>query len=418
MKEAALAGEFLTQLPLFQSLPRAELDRLASALRVITLSPQAMLFREGDPGKSFYIVVEGQVAVFQTMEKGDERILAHRGPGEFIGEMSLLNRDGLRTASVRAQEASKLWELAHSQFDELIRNQPKLAYEMARVLSARMTAGMDLTIQDLQRKNADLARAYRDLKEAQAQIIEKEKLERELQLAHNIQMSILPQDLPQVEDCDLGARIVPARAVGGDFYDVISLGEQKLGIVVGDVAGKGVPAAIYMAQTHALIHVAADLYLTPGDVLRRVNHQLVTMGTPSLWVTVLYGVLDTGLGRFSYARAGHELPLVGVDGGEVASAPLGVGQPLGLLDDPAIDEGTMPIPRGGNLLLYSDGFVDGQDSQGQEFGRERLLRSFARAVALPAQEVCDVLWQELRVHQGDCDQFDDVTLFSVRWAGP
>lgn len=410
-------GDFLTRLPLFHSLPKAELDRLASAMRVVALAPEVTLFREGDSGHSFYIVVEGEVAVFQSLEGGDERILALRGPGEFIGEMSLLNQDGLRTASVRARKPSRLWELAHSQFDELIRDQPKLAYEMARVLSARMTAAMDLTIQDLQRKNADLARAYQDLKEAQAQIIEKEKLERELQLAHNIQMSILPQGLPQVADYDFGAQIVPARAVGGDFYDVITLGEQKLGIVVGDVSGKGVPAAIYMAQTHALIHVAADLYLTPGDVLRRVNHQLVTMGTPSLWVTVLYGVLDTALGRFSFARAGHELPLVGVDGGEVAPVPLGVGQPLGLLDEPILDEGTVSIPRGGNLLLYSDGFVDAQDPDGKEFGRERLLQSFASVVALPAQKVCDVLWQALKAHQGDCDQFDDVTLVSVRRAG-
>jgi sigma-B regulation protein RsbU (phosphoserine phosphatase) len=410
-------GEFLARLPLFESLPRIDLDRLATKMRAIDLSPGTVLFREGEPGDSFYIVFEGQVTVFRSMDDGEERILAVRGAGEFIGEMSLLNKDGVRTASVRAREPARLWEIAHSQFDDLIRSQPELAYEMARILSARMTASMDLTIQDLQRKNAELAQAYQDLKAAQAQIIEKEKLERELQLAHDIQMSILPQDLPQLAGYDFGARIVPARAVGGDFYDVASLGDQKVGIVVGDVSGKGVPAAIYMAQTHALIHVTADLISTPAEVLRRVNRQLVTMGTPSLWVTVLYGVLDTTSGQFSYARAGHELPLVGVDGGEVKPAPLGVGQPLGLLDEPAIEERTMSIPPGGQLLLYSDGFVDAQDSDGREFGRERLLQSFARAVALPAQEVCDVLWQALKDHQGDCDQFDDVTLVSVRSVG-
>jgi serine phosphatase RsbU (regulator of sigma subunit) len=410
-------GQFLARLPLFESLPRVDLDRLADAMHVVTLIPGAVLFHEGDAGECFYIVLEGRLQVFRSMEGGVERMLAVRGAGEFIGEMSLLNRDGLRTASVRAAEPTRLWEMRHSEFDDLIRNQPKLAYELARVLSVRMTASMDSTIQDLQRKNAELAQAYEDLKAAQAQIIEKEKLERELQLAHNIQMSILPQGMPQLAGFEFGARIEPAKAVGGDFYDGIPLGEQKVGIVVGDVAGKGIPAAIYMAQTHALIHVTADLISTPADVLRRVNRQLVTMGTPSLWVTVLYGVLDTASGLFRYARAGHELPLVGVDGGEVWSAPLGVGQPLGLLEEPAIDEGVLSIPRGGSLLLYSDGSVDAQDSEGKEFGRERLFQAFGEVVSLQAQEVCDLLWRAITAHQGEREQFDDVTLVSVRSTG-
>lgn len=407
-------SEFLAQLPLFNRLPRVELDRLAETMRVITLAPDTMLFHEGDPGDRFYILLDGQVSVLQSVGTEEERLLAVRGAGEFIGEMSLLNRDGLRTASVRANGSARLWEMPHAQFDELIRNQPWLAYEMARVLSARMTASMNQTIEDLQHKNAELARAYQELKAAQAQIIEKERLERELQLAHDIQMSILPQTLPRPRGYGFGARIVPARAVGGDFYDIIPLGEQKVGIVVGDVAGKGVPAALHMAQAHVLIHVTANLISKPADVLRRVNHQLVTMGTPSLFVTVLYGVLDTASGQFRYARAGHELPLIGVDGDEAQLVPMGIGQPLGMLDEPAIDEGQVLIPPGGGLLLYSDGFADAQNPEGVKFGQERLLESFARVVSHPAQELCDRLWQVLQEYQGAGEQFDDVTLVSVR----
>ena len=406
-------GAFLAQLPLFQGLPRAELDRLAATMRILDLAGDAVLFCEGDPGDSFYIVLEGQVNVFQAVS-GEDRLLAVRGAGELIGEMSLLNRDGLRTASVRAKETARLWEMPHAQLDELIRSQPQLAYDLTRMLSARLTHSMQRTIEDLQSKNVELARAYQELEAAQAQIIEKEKLERELQLAHDIQMSILPQSLPQVNGYDFGARMVPARAVGGDFYDLIPLDEQNVGVVIGDVVGKGVPAALYMAQTHALIHVAADLYSTPGGVLRRVNRQLVTMGAPGQWVTVLYGVLDTASGRFGYARAGHELPLVGVTEGQVWVAPLDAGQPLGLFEEPAIDERVVSIPPGGSLLLSSDGFVDAQNPQGEGFGRERLLKSFAQLVAQPAQKVCDSLWHVLEEYQGCCDQFDDVTLFSVR----
>jgi serine phosphatase RsbU (regulator of sigma subunit) len=410
-------GEFLARLPLFESLPRAELDGLAATMRVVDLAPDTMLFSEGDQGDCFYIVLEGRVHVLRSMEGGRERVMSVRSAGDFIGEMSLLNRDGMRTASVRAEEPTRLWEMPHIQFDTLVRSQPQLAYELARVLSARMTASMQSTIDDLERQNAALAKAYQDLQQAQAQIIEKEKLERELQVAQGIQMSILPQSLPQLMGYDFGARMVPARSVGGDFYDLVTLDKEKVGIVVGDVAGKGVPAAIYMAQTHALVHVAADLVSTPGDILRRVNRQLVTMGAPSLWVTVLYGVLDAASGEFAYARAGHELPLLGGNGGEVGFTPLGVGQPLGLLEDPAIDEGTVWIPPGASLLLYSDGFLDARDPGGNEFGRERLVQGFSNVVASPAQEVCDVLWQALGDHQGGCEQFDDVTVVCVRSTG-
>jgi sigma-B regulation protein RsbU (phosphoserine phosphatase) len=138
------------------------------------------------------------------------------------------------------------------------------------------------------------------------------------------------------------------------------------------------------------------------------------MGTPSLFVTVLYGVLDTASGQFRYARAGHELPVIGVDGDEAQLAPMGVGQPLGMLDEPAIDEGQVLIPPGGGLLLYSDGFADAQNPEGVKFGRERLLESFARVVSHPAQELCDRLWQVLQEYQEAGEQFDDVTLVSVR----
>ncbi|MGD8465432.1 MAG: PP2C family protein-serine/threonine phosphatase, partial [Anaerolineae bacterium] len=137
-------------------------------------------------------------------------------------------------------------------------------------------------------------------------------------------------------------------------------------------------------------------------------------GTPSLFVTVLYGVLDTASGQFRYARAGHELPLIGVDGDEAQLAPMDIGQPLGMLDEPAIDEGQVLIPPGGGLLLYSDGFADAQNPEGIKFGRERLLESFARVVSHPAQELCDRLWQVLQEYQGAGEQFDDVTLVSVR----
>ena len=416
----AIAGEtdqrLLAQMPLFRSLLESDRQRLIAEMRVLELPAGAILFHEGDSGDRFYIVLQGHLAIYQAMGADGERILAVRGVGEFIGEMGLLHPDRRRTASVRARDSVRLWEMTRDDFDRLIQRHPSLAYEMARELSVRMTAAQEETIQDLQEKNLQLTRAYEDLKAAQAQIVEKEKLDRELQLAHSIQISILPQTLPILSGYDFGARIMPARAIGGDFYDFIPLDTDRLGIVVGDVSGKGVPAAIFMAQIHALLHVAADLLSTPREVLQRVNHQLLTMGGLSLFATVLYGVLDRRSGAFAYARAGHEPPVLALANGQVGSAQWDVGQPLGLLDEPAIDEQTLTIPSGATLLLYTDGITDGRNPEDQEFGKDRLLERLANLIGTSAQAVCNELWQSLEAHRRDGAQFDDATLVAIRAA--
>ncbi len=403
----------MAQISLFKDLPHSELQHLAAEMRVVELAPETILFREGDPGDRIYIVLEGQIEVFQAMGEKEERIIAVRGGGDFIGEMGLLNPDGLRTASVRSKGRVKLWEMTRADFDGLIQRQPGLAYELARVLSVRMTAAQARVIQDLMEKNLELTRAYEELKAAQAQIVEKERLERELEVARDIQMSILPRQLPELPGFDFGARMVPARAVGGDFYDLIQLTDDEVAIVVGDVTGKGVPAAIFMAQIHALLHAGAGLFSEPHEVLRWVNRQLLVSGRLTLLATVLYGILDCRTGEFSFARAGHEPLVVGVSGGDVHLIPWDVGQLLGLLDDPILDEGTVTIPSGGTLLLYSDGITDGRSPEGEDFGRDKLMERFGTLTGRPAQDVCDGLWRMLVAFQGDAPQFDDVTLLAV-----
>ena len=185
----------------------------------------------------------------------------------------------------------------------------------------------------LQAQNLELEKAYRELQEAQAHRIEKEKLERELHLAWEIQHSMLPRSLPRFTGFDFGARIVPARVVGGDFYDFIPLDEHTLGVAVGDVSGKGLPAAIFMAMTRSLMRAEASRTRSPGEALRGVNKQLLEMNEASMFVSVLYGILDGKTRRFHYARAGHELPLLCNASGVVAP-PVGVGQFLAFFPDP------------------------------------------------------------------------------------
>ena len=409
MKEKLLA-----RAPLFRELPEDEIQKLTETLSVREVPPGTILFQEGDVGDHFYIIIQGQIEVIKALGTPEERFIGTRGPGEFVGELSLINRAGLRTASVRSQGPAHLWEMSHDEFDALLPRQPSMAFELINVLSQRLTTAHDSTIKDLQQKNRELTRAYEELKAAQAQIIEKERLERELQVAFEIQSSILPQILPELAGYDFGAMMVPARAVGGDFYDIISLSPNKVGIVIGDVADKGVPSAIFMAQTHALLYAMASRNASPSRVLQRVNQLLLKIGESSLFVTALYGVLDKRTHTFSYSRAGHELPIIVTADGQVELAPYDQGQLLGILEKPLLDEQTVNIPPGGMILLYTDGVTDARHPSGDSFGMERLTRELEHLGNGSAQEQCDKLWETLWNFQDKTAQEDDVTMVTVR----
>jgi len=408
MKENLLA-----RTPILRGLPPEEIESLERSLRVRELPPDTILFHEGEVGDRFFIVSEGRLEVIKALGTPEERLIGFRGPGEFIGELSLINRTGLRTASIRSAGPVRLWELSHAEFDALLHRQPSIAYEILEVLSERLTEAHDASIADLQEKNRQLEQAYNELKAAQAQIIEKERLEKELQVASAIQMSLLPQSLPILEGFDFGAAIMPARAVGGDFYDFFPLAEDRLGIVIGDVADKGVPSAIYMAQTLALLYAESYQHLSAREVLQRVNQLLQGIGESGLFVTALYGILDQRTGEFSYARAGHELPLLLEPSGQIEIMPYGAGQLLGVLENPLLDEQTVPLPPGSTLLLYTDGVLDCRDEQGNAFGMERLKATLSVLKSLPAQEICRQLWQRIKDHQRSAPQDDDVTIVSI-----
>lgn len=405
----------IRQVPLFAPLRGTETQFLAEILREFQIPTGTLLFREGELGSSFDIIVDGQLEIIKALGTPDERLLAVRGPGEFLGEMSLLDPDGRRTASVRARTAVRLLEMARPDFDALLQHRPALAYEMVRVLSLRLRESDNATIADLREKNRELAQAYVELKAAQAQIVEKEKLEQELRTAHWIQQSILPRELPRLPGFDFAARMEPARAVGGDLFDFIPLGRDRVGVVIGDVSDKGVPAAIFMALTHSLLRATASPAATPGKVLQRVNHLLLDMNEAGMFVTVLYGVVDRAAGEFRYARAGHELPLLFNKDGLASVPERGAGQPLGIFGAPLLDERAVPLPPGAAVFLYTDGATDLTDPEEILFGLERLQA--AAQVSLPgssAQGWCDRVWQALTAYQGASSQDDDVALVAIR----
>ncbi|RPI55018.1 MAG: hypothetical protein EHM56_05660, partial [Chloroflexi bacterium] len=383
-------------------------------LHEVRVALGVLLFREGDPGDCFYVLLDGEADVIKALGTADERLLAVRRAGEFFGEMSLFEPGGLRTASVRARTPLRLLTMARPDFEQLLHHRPAVAYEMVRVLSLRLNRSHDATIADLREKNHQLSEAYHELKAAQAQVIEKERLEKELETARWIQQSILPRTLPPLPGFDLGAFLMPARAVGGDLFDFIPLPDGALGVVIGDVSDKGVPAAIFMALTYSLLRAEAPRWASPAQVLQCVNHHLQGMNDAGMFVTVLYGVLRGTERRFTYARAGHDLPIY-LDGlGNSVETPHGSGQMLGVLDSPALDEQSMILKPGDVLLLYTDGATDLSNAQGARLGRERLQRLVQHHLGASSRAMCDSLWMAMTDYQGDAPQFDDVALVAIR----
>ena len=226
-------------------------------------------------------------------------------------------------------------------------------------------------------------------------------------------MSILPDVLPSPDGYDFGGRILPARQVGGDFYDVFELSENKIGVVIGDVADKGVPSAIFMARAHALIIAEADEVTPPDEVMRKVNDHITRLEKSTQFVTALFGILDISSGEFSYARAGHEPPLLMTSDGDVQRLPHKPGMALGLWEDITLDENTLTLPKGSLLMMFTDGMTDCRNPKGEPFGLERIKNSMANLKQITAQSGCDELFEKLMKYQDGSKQDDDVTLVAV-----
>lgn len=403
----------LSKIPVFSELPEEEQIKLQNMLLVKTLQPGEILFHEGEVGEHFYILTDGELEIVLGTGTKEELVLNTLGPGEYLGEMSLIIPGGERTATARARQKATLLAMSRDEFNALLQQYPMLVQSMVRVLSERLDSTNDATFRDLTEKNRQLQIAYDELKAAQEQLIEKERLERELKVAADIQMSILPDVLPAPPRFDFGARIDPARQVGGDFYDVFRVSEDKVAVLIGDVADKGVPSAIFMARAHALIAAEAESYENPGDVLRKANAHITRLEKATQFVTVLYGILNVDSGEFTFARAGHEPPLMLLPNGSAKRIPYNTGMALGLWEDITLDEQTITLSPGSTLVLYTDGMTDCRDPNGVAFGLERIQRSLNTCPGTSAQEVCNYLLQTLKDYQQGSKQDDDVTLVAV-----
>jgi len=242
----------------------------------------------------------------------------------------------------------------------------------------------------------------------------RERIEQELQTARLIQESLLPKAVPEVSGWGIAACDPAAREVGGDFYAFLALSDGRVGIVLGDVTDKGIPAALVMATTRSMVRaVAAQPEASPGDVLAQVNALLFADLPASMFVTCFYAILDPATGQLQYANAGQDLPYLRQANG-ATSELRATGMPLGLMPESQYEECEATLSPGCSLLFYSDGLVEAHNPAREMFGFHRLSGLFGDydRAASPIEFLLD----ELASFTGDdWEQEDDITLVTLAW---
>ncbi len=269
-------------------------------------------------------------------------------------------------------------------------------------------------LSDLATQAAPAVRVAQLVREQKSQERERERIEQELRIARIIQQTLLPKELPDLPGWRLNAYYQPARAVGGDFYDFITLDGGQIAMVIGDVTDKGVPAALVMATTRSILRSAAQSQASPGEVLERANDLLHPDIPQRMFVTCFYAELDPQTGRLRYANAGHDLPYHRSQTG--VSELRATGMPLGLMPGMRYEEKETTLGAGDSVLFYSDGLVEAHNSEREMFSFGRLMGFLGESPSGDSSLVQRILAELVSFTGAGWEQEDDVTLVTLERA--
>ena len=362
--------------------------------------------KPGAPEAAVEVAEEREVPEAPRIEIApDDPILAYLASVSGVVEVEKLNLDSPALRAMKTTDVKVVVPLvSQGELIGLLNLGPRLSQQ-------EYSADDRKLLSDLASQTAPAVRVAQLVRQQQRAAQERERIEQELRVARLIQQTLLPKALPDTPGYELAAHYQPAREVGGDFYDFLELDDGRLGLVVGDVTDKGVPAALVMATTRTLLRAVAGRIDAPGEVLERVNDVLYPDIPPNMFVTCLYAILDRETGRLHYANAGHDLPYMKHEGG--AKELRATGMPLGLMPGMEYEEKEVFLKPGESVLFYSDGLVEAHDPRREMFGFPR-LQGFVGAHPGGATLV-DFLLSELGRFTGEgWEQEDDITLVTLQ----
>lgn len=419
----------------FAQIPKSDLRRIASSSTVDSAPAGMTLFAQGDEGSWAYLVLDGEVAV--EVEEGTELVtVAVIGPGELVGEIAAFASTP-RTATVRARSDARLLrieqavvrrylfsnpETAMSIIADLgrrLQNQNSTVATLTRAAEALAAGSFEPSMLDALRSQATRFAHFAIVFERMAsELLSKRALAIEMRTAAEIQSAMLPdgaasRPLPGVS---LAAAMVPARQVGGDFYDHFALDDHRLAIAVGDVSGKGVPAALFMAIARTVLRTVARVGGTASDIVTAANAALCEDNAEAMFVTLAFAIVDARTGKAEIASAGHEeIYLVSRAGGIEKVAPMGPA--LGLFDTAHFGSRQVRLAPGDWIVFATDGVTEAFSATGEVFGNDRFEARLAELAAEgPGELIAGVSATIAGFAQG-VPQSDDLTGLALRFEG-
>lgn len=390
---------FISQLRLFASIPYEAVEHLLADCAVQEVAAGTILLEPGQANHSIYLLVSGCLHIhFGSKDSADYIPIAE---GECAGELSIIDGRPV-SAFVIAAEISRVLVIHETLFWERLIPYPGVARNLLKTLSDRMRVNGNMI---LKRMEDTLALQH---------------LQKELSVANAIQTSMLPDgerlftDRTDVQVC---AIMDPAKEVGGDFYDAFFIAPHRLFVAVGDVSGKGVPAALFMARTIGQLRMEAVRHRSPAAILEAVNRTLCEGNDTGMFVTFFCGVLNTQSGQFSFANAGHNPPLLLRKDGACGFLPVKKGLLAGFVPEARYAPSRIRLQPGDSLLVYTDGVTEAADSQGNLYTEARFLAAMRECQDKEPRGLVRVVRSALASFAQEAPRADDITLLAMRYRG-
>lgn len=412
------------------------LAEIAAACETVALEPGGLLFKQGEDGDAAFVILEGSLEVEVATETGPV-IVATLGTGEVVGEIAAFS-NRTRNASVSSPGGARLLRIGRETIRELIQRDPSCAMNviaglggrlesnnssiavMSQAANALAAGAFDPAMLAALKQRADrfshLAKAF----ETMAREIEtKHQFLKEMETAELIQRTFLPKTIDMGDRADrvrIAARMIPAKHVGGDFFDYFIIDDSTIGIAVGDVSGKGIPAAIFMSVSRTVLRTIARQGLDAGEVLTQVNRLLAEDNAESMFVTLIYAQLNLDTGRLDYANAGHEEAFI-VRADATLYHLARTGPAVGLIDMIDFKSGAAQLAPGDMVLLGTDGITEAFHASGEMFGDDRFHALMQRLAAQAAEAAVEGVIGEILAFSTGMPQSDDLTCLVARYEG-
>lgn len=388
--------DLISRHALFQGIASDTLGPLVRGCEIRTLVRGDVLLTPGQRNRSLFLLLDGQLKVRLDRVDSEEGFIIAKG--ECAGEVSAIDC-GVATAFVVAEASSRILVLSESDIWEGLFQVPEIARNFMRLFADRFRARSEA------------------MQKALEQQLRYEHIQKELAIAQDIQLGMLPHDFHVWPEIEVAAQMTPARQVGGDFYDVFPVGPDACCLAIGDVSGKGVPAALFMVRAMALLR-AEVLKDQPVNVaLSKLNELLCADNPTCMFTTLVVGIIDRRSGVFTYATAGHDAVLVGAKGEHFQSLPPPRGILAGIDKDATYDLASVALDSGDVLVMYTDGVTEAMNGDHQMFKLERLMDCVNAEPASSAEGLARRVALAVDGFTAGTMPSDDLTMVILRYLG-